>query len=222
MCFVLSKDEWTPAVKNIMTLLSMFPNPPDTVVESCVEGKDLIRICYVEPGGHLQWVDASLANAKIYLSDESTVIVYAHRCREIIERAFSAMNKDLGYNSFSLFSISSKPKDTVTFSIPLTKPREHSSTDRLLSIFQSCGLAGCIEERIASDRDPSMRADFNSNLIVTFESVGRNLVAAGGVEGLENKEEVHKLSEGLRKELADPKVIWRQEIVVVVGRKPLT
>jgi SAM-dependent methyltransferase len=69
MCLVLSKDEWAPAVQNIMTLL--------------------------KPGGYLQWVDARLDNLKAYPIADNAATVYADRCKEIVDKATAAMNKDL-------------------------------------------------------------------------------------------------------------------------------
>lgn len=156
----------------------------------------------------MQWVDARLDNFKAYPNAENAATEYAERCKEIVNRTSAAMNKDLRYD---MMLLSLKIKFNGVFF--------HSSPVRLLSTFRSCGLTGCIEERIASDRDPSTRADFNKTVMVAFEELCRIVLAAGGIEGLENKEQRDELLEGAYNELEDLKVFWRYEIFVVVGRR---
>ncbi len=55
--------------------------------------------------------------------------------------------------------------------------------------------------------------------MVAFQEMCNVLVAAGGVEGMKNKEQSDNLVAHTSEELADLKAFWKAEIFVVVGRK---
>jgi hypothetical protein len=169
----------------------------------------------------LHWVDPGFDNLKAYPNAENAVTVHADQCKKILDRAASAMNKDLRYNSFPFFYLFNAQGCSYIFD-SANRPLEHSSPSRLLLTFRSCGLTGCIEEQIASDRDPSTRADYNKIVMVGFEGISNILLAAGGIEGMENKEQRDELVKSTWEELVDLKAFWRNEIFVVVGRKALT
>jgi hypothetical protein len=57
--------------------------------------------------------------------------------------------------------------------------------------------------------------------MVAFEEMCRILLAAGGMEGMRNKEQCDELLKGTYDELMDLKAVWRYEILLVVGKKAL-